>query len=233
MQYSLLWNPKADLCALVSRTFCCMGSQLTALHATSGEISSWVDQRNLARQHTFLQVQQQREEEELQRLRREQEAGGAGPSLAAAAAPVNPFAPSPLMPNAASSTPSATNQSTPGRNSTANSLGARNSLPSDVDMALADGPVTSGRDGSNGASTPVAAPSRSTSRGAGGTGGVGGGPGALRSYGFICECFFMTARVLHLGILKIHSDFKEFSQVHRERTRPNGIILAAPCCILR
>ena len=32
-------------------------------------------------------------------------------------------------------------------------------------------------------------------------------------YPFICECFFMTARVLHLGLLKAFSDFKHLVQV--------------------
>ena len=32
-------------------------------------------------------------------------------------------------------------------------------------------------------------------------------------YTFICECFFMTARVLNLGLLKALSDFKHLSQV--------------------
>lgn len=30
---------------------------------------------------------------------------------------------------------------------------------------------------------------------------------------FICECFFMTARVLNLGLLKALSDFKHLAQV--------------------
>lgn len=32
-------------------------------------------------------------------------------------------------------------------------------------------------------------------------------------YTFICECFFMTARVLNLGLLKAFSDFKHLVQV--------------------
>lgn len=32
-------------------------------------------------------------------------------------------------------------------------------------------------------------------------------------YNFICECFFMTARVLNLGLLKALSDFKHLAQV--------------------
>lgn len=32
-------------------------------------------------------------------------------------------------------------------------------------------------------------------------------------YSFICECFFMTARVLNLGLLKAFSDFKHLVQV--------------------
>ena len=31
-------------------------------------------------------------------------------------------------------------------------------------------------------------------------------------YPFICECFFMTARVLNLGLLKAFSDFKHLVQ---------------------
>lgn len=34
-------------------------------------------------------------------------------------------------------------------------------------------------------------------------------------YSFICECFFMTARVLNLGLLKAFSDFKHLAQVTR------------------
>lgn len=34
-------------------------------------------------------------------------------------------------------------------------------------------------------------------------------------YTFICECFFMTARVLNLGLLKAFSDFKHLAQVIR------------------
>ena len=32
-------------------------------------------------------------------------------------------------------------------------------------------------------------------------------------YSFICECFFMTARVLNLGLMKALSDFKHLAQV--------------------
>lgn len=32
-------------------------------------------------------------------------------------------------------------------------------------------------------------------------------------YSFICECFFMTARVLNLGLMKALSDFKQIAQV--------------------
>lgn len=32
-------------------------------------------------------------------------------------------------------------------------------------------------------------------------------------YSFICECFFMTARVLNLGLLKAFSDYKHLVQV--------------------
>lgn len=32
-------------------------------------------------------------------------------------------------------------------------------------------------------------------------------------YTFICECFFMTARALNLGLLKAFSDFKHLVQV--------------------
>lgn len=34
-------------------------------------------------------------------------------------------------------------------------------------------------------------------------------------YPFICECFFMTARVLNLGLLKGFSDFKHLVQVYK------------------
>lgn len=36
-------------------------------------------------------------------------------------------------------------------------------------------------------------------------------------YSFICECFFMTARVLNLGLLKAFSDFKHLVQVKTSR----------------
>jgi ubiquitin conjugation factor E4 B len=34
-----------------------------------------------------------------------------------------------------------------------------------------------------------------------------------QKYSFICECFFLTARVLNLGLLKALSDFKLVMQV--------------------
>lgn len=37
--------------------------------------------------------------------------------------------------------------------------------------------------------------------------------GEKTKYTFICECFFMTARVLNLGLLKAFSDFKHLVQV--------------------
>lgn len=37
-------------------------------------------------------------------------------------------------------------------------------------------------------------------------------------YHFICECFFMTARVLNLGLLKAFSDFKHLVQVMARMT---------------
>lgn len=39
-----------------------------------------------------------------------------------------------------------------------------------------------------------------------------GGSGKSK-FTFICECFFMTARVLNLGLLKAFSDFKHLVQV--------------------
>lgn len=39
------------------------------------------------------------------------------------------------------------------------------------------------------------------------------GHGEKTEYHFICECFFMTARVLNLGLLKAFSDFKHLVQV--------------------
>uniref|UniRef100_A0A5B7AFM7 Putative ubiquitin conjugation factor E4 n=1 Tax=Davidia involucrata TaxID=16924 RepID=A0A5B7AFM7_DAVIN len=59
------------------------------------------------------------------------------------------------------------------------------------------------------------------------SGNYAGGPSPLQSnkpmsscsekakYPFICECFFMTARVLNLGLLKAFSDFKHLVQVTR------------------
>jgi ubiquitin conjugation factor E4 B len=35
------------------------------------------------------------------------------------------------------------------------------------------------------------------------------------NFSFICECFFMTARVLNLGLMKALSDFKHIAQVWR------------------
>jgi ubiquitin conjugation factor E4 B len=40
-----------------------------------------------------------------------------------------------------------------------------------------------------------------------------GSNNASAKYSFICECFFMTARVLNLGLLKAFSDFKHLVQV--------------------
>lgn len=37
--------------------------------------------------------------------------------------------------------------------------------------------------------------------------------GEKSKYTFICECFFMTARILNLGLLKAFSDFKHLVQV--------------------
>ncbi|CAK7323007.1 unnamed protein product [Dovyalis caffra] len=39
-----------------------------------------------------------------------------------------------------------------------------------------------------------------------------GSSGEKAKYSFICECFFMTARVLNLGLLKAYSDFKHLVQ---------------------
>lgn len=41
-------------------------------------------------------------------------------------------------------------------------------------------------------------------------------PGMQPKYSFICECFFMTARVLNLGLLKAFSDFRNLVQVRIE-----------------
>ncbi|XP_078436752.1 U-box domain-containing protein [Wolffia australiana] len=38
------------------------------------------------------------------------------------------------------------------------------------------------------------------------------GPGGKNKYSFICECFFMTARVLNLGIIKAFTDVKHLGQ---------------------
>jgi ubiquitin conjugation factor E4 B len=40
-----------------------------------------------------------------------------------------------------------------------------------------------------------------------------GSNNASPKYSFICECFFMTARVLNLGLLKAFSDYKHLAQV--------------------
>lgn len=39
-----------------------------------------------------------------------------------------------------------------------------------------------------------------------------GSNNAIPKYSFICECFFMTARVLNLGLLKAFSDYKHLAQ---------------------
>lgn len=55
-----------------------------------------------------------------------------------------------------------------------------------------------------------------TSSGSGASGSSNAKPassGDKPKYPFICECFFMTARVLHLGLLKAFSDFKHLVQV--------------------
>jgi ubiquitin conjugation factor E4 B len=36
-----------------------------------------------------------------------------------------------------------------------------------------------------------------------------------KNFSFVCECFFMTSRVLNLGLMKAISDFKHISQVWR------------------
>lgn len=55
-----------------------------------------------------------------------------------------------------------------------------------------------------------------TSSGSGASGSSNAKPvssGDKTKYPFICECFFMTARVLDLGLLKAFSDFKHLVQV--------------------
>eukprot|EP00271_Cylindrocystis_brebissonii_P000919 TRINITY_DN11118_c0_g1_i1.p1 TRINITY_DN11118_c0_g1~~TRINITY_DN11118_c0_g1_i1.p1 ORF type:complete len:1080 (-),score=209.96 TRINITY_DN11118_c0_g1_i1:1215-4454(-) len=143
-------------------------SDLTALHATSEQISSWVDQRNLARQITYSQAQSQRELEEL-RLRQI----GSTSTLSA-----NPFAPS--LSSDASTLPLPSGSST----NQANSVGGGTNA--------ATPPV----DGNNGSRPAV---ERSSKR---------------ETYPFICECFFMTARALNLGLLKVSYDAKH--QYQRE-----------------
>ncbi|CAI5516161.1 unnamed protein product [Closterium sp. Naga37s-1] len=138
-------------------------SKLTAIHATSDEVSSWVDQRNLARQQSFLQAQRHREQEELQRL--QACAPGAG--------------------------------------------AAQGGFPGGG--AAVAGPVQSGAGAGAGAS--AASPVKDRAAGAGaGSGSGGGNGGGVERFGFICECFFMTARVLNLGLLRVFQDLTHIQQ---------------------
>ncbi|KAI5062089.1 hypothetical protein GOP47_0022628 [Adiantum capillus-veneris] len=107
-------------------------SGLTAIHATSEEVSKWVDKENYSRAEGFRQAQLQMEQEERRRL-----------------------------------------QSQQGNASTSGQMLA---------------PTTSS----------VAAVK----------------PPSQGKYSFICECFFLTARVLNLGLLKALSDFKLVMQDH-------------------
>lgn len=101
-------------------------SGLTAIHATSEEVSKWVDKENYARAEGFRQAQLQMEQEERRRLQSQQ-----GMTSCSGQQPMTSLPPS---------------QSA--------------KLPSQT------------------------------------------------KYSFICECFFLTARVLNLGLLKALSDFK-------------------------
>lgn len=101
-------------------------SGLTAIHATSEEVSKWVDKENYARAEGFRQAQFQMEQEERRRLQSQQ-----GMTSCSGQQPITSLPPS---------------QSA--------------KLPSQT------------------------------------------------KYSFICECFFLTARVLNLGLLKALSDFK-------------------------
>lgn len=123
-------------------------SQLTAVFATSEEVASWVDKRNLARQQTFSQGQAHREQEEL-RLRQ----------LTSSNTSANPFAPS----------------------------------PSTEYVALTSS-------SSNSPSSSSFTSNKSSDQ-----------------YSFITECFFMTARILNLGLLKVFHDVNTtYSRVGRE-----------------
>ena len=42
---------------------------------------------------------------------------------------------------------------------------------------------------------------------------AGGEPGQPTEYHFICECFFMTLKSLHLGLAKMVDDFRVESMV--------------------
>lgn len=101
-------------------------SSLTAIHATSEEVSKWVDKENYARAEGFRQAQLQMEQEERRRLQSLQ-----GMTSCSGQQPITSLPP----PQSAK-------------------------LPSQT------------------------------------------------KYSFICECFFLTARVLNLGLLKALSDFK-------------------------
>ncbi|XP_057872482.2 probable ubiquitin conjugation factor E4 [Cryptomeria japonica] len=105
---------------------------LTAIHASSEEIATWVDRRNYARTEGYRQLQHQKEQEE----RRVLQTQGATSS---------------------------------GSLQSFNSVGV-NTIP------------------------------RSAS------------DGRLTKYSFVTECFFMTARILNLGLLKVVSDFQSLLQ---------------------
>ncbi|CAI7757376.1 unnamed protein product, partial [Closterium sp. NIES-54] len=90
--------------------------------------------------------------------------------------------------------------------------------------AAAAGPVQSGAGAGAGASAASPVKDRAAGAGAGagssGSGSSGGGNGGgAERFGFICECFFMTARVLNLGLLRVFQDLTHIQQVH---TAPEG-----------
>ncbi|KAH9298077.1 hypothetical protein KI387_029759, partial [Taxus chinensis] len=111
------------------RINCC---GLTAIHASSEEIATWVDRRNYSRTEGYRQLQHQREQDE----RRALQTQGATSS---------------------------------GSQHASNSVSTNTILKSPSD-------------------------------------------GRLAKYSFVTECFFMTARILNLGLLKAVSDFQSLMQ---------------------
>lgn len=53
--------------------------------------------------------------------------------------------------------------------------------------------------------------------------------GAPPGYHFICECFFMTLKSLHLGLAKVADDYITFGQVRWRGVVRAGVVWCAQC----